>query len=719
MAALIDTSSEQVPSFFASSITSSFTVNDVENRLLIVDVASFQINTTGVTYGSEALTLLGASGRVSRWYMINPPVGTANIIVSFNSSLGAGHMQATCWKNIQQDEPFGEVATATGTGASATLDVEAEEGDIVFHCIGIDTGIADFLTCGESDLISAEDSAGSTCMGNAQYETDEESEVEWAWSSSAAWGCLGVALKAVEEELSLLSMEQGEQMTLASVVIQDLTYTETQLGVGATITYRNGGTAGSERVTVSGHDITVLIAGGTSTATQIKAAVDAHTDANKLVTVTVSGTGSTAQKTCVLATLAGGAAATFASLQIGTILYTAKASGTGGNSIRIRYVNHSSTLSAAASTNDITLTFQNGVTKMSTLMATLRADSACNALVSVSQTDADDVVLVAYASSFTNLAGGAAAVAASVTIQDLKFAWDVTGTAGNGKTISYTTGATAGSEVGTVVGDNYNVQIQNGTSTATQIKTEVESVAAMVPAAGVKASIVVAMSYSDIASGDSITVAGHELVEGVDWDKEIDSETTSANLVAAIDALTEVSASDPENNARIIIEAATAGTAGNSIVVSVDQASPDGLLLDYNGPEEGETSVTLHDGAAAVSGLVVTVPGTGATAQRTVNAQVTAGGVGFGPDAYYKDQAATALTNAFVAFHWMFPSKQLTIVNDETSGAKAVAISFDGTTTHYTLTFGQSLSLGVDSGKYGVWLKYISAAPAYRLEAIG
>ncbi|MBK7338510.1 MAG: hypothetical protein IPJ00_21210 [Saprospirales bacterium] len=77
---------------------------------------------------------------------------------------------------------------------------------------------------------------------------------------------------------------------------------------------------------------------------------------------------------------------------------------------------------------------------------------------------------VSAAPSAVSLVGGVAAAAASAVVQDLTFANDATGTAGNGATVSYTTGATAASEVVTVVGSTVTVQIENGVSTATQIK---------------------------------------------------------------------------------------------------------------------------------------------------------------------------------------------------------------------------------------------------------
>lgn len=84
----------------------------------------------------------------------------------------------------------------------------------------------------------------------------------------------------------------------ASVVIQDLTYTADAAGVDGNniaITYVTGGTAGSEVVTVTDNNINVRIQSAVSTATQIKAAIDAVPAAAALVNITISGTGSNTQ----------------------------------------------------------------------------------------------------------------------------------------------------------------------------------------------------------------------------------------------------------------------------------------------------------------------------------------------------------------------------------------------------------------------------------------
>jgi hypothetical protein len=84
----------------------------------------------------------------------------------------------------------------------------------------------------------------------------------------------------------------------ASLTEQDLTFTWILPGSfnnTSTLEYIGGGIAGSELVTISGQNVTVEIEDGVSTATQIKAALDAVPQVFANITVTISGTASNAQ----------------------------------------------------------------------------------------------------------------------------------------------------------------------------------------------------------------------------------------------------------------------------------------------------------------------------------------------------------------------------------------------------------------------------------------
>lgn len=86
------------------------------------------------------------------------------------------------------------------------------------------------------------------------------------------------------------------------VVVQDLLYVAVPTPVSApSITYTSGGVAGSEVVTVTGTAISIQIASGVSTATQIQTAFNNSSLAKALSYCILSGTGTNAQVSATLA----------------------------------------------------------------------------------------------------------------------------------------------------------------------------------------------------------------------------------------------------------------------------------------------------------------------------------------------------------------------------------------------------------------------------------
>ncbi len=75
-----------------------------------------------------------------------------------------------------------------------------------------------------------------------------------------------------------------------------------------------------------------------------------------------------------------------------------------------------------------------------------------------------------------------AGVQATLTEQDLTFTFNTFGAGENSYTLEYTSGATAGAEVVALSGFDITVQIEDGVSTATQIKTAMEAVSQLASA---------------------------------------------------------------------------------------------------------------------------------------------------------------------------------------------------------------------------------------------
>lgn len=130
---------------------------------------------------------------------------------------------------------------------------------------------------------------------------------------------IGVSLgESLSDHKKTSVLRAGNQVPLcltnegdpASLVKGDLTFTAKDLGPGGnavTIAFITGGTAGSEVVTVNGKAISVSMAGGVSTATQLKAKLDASPAAVALITTTISGTAGNAQAAFVVDNLENGA----------------------------------------------------------------------------------------------------------------------------------------------------------------------------------------------------------------------------------------------------------------------------------------------------------------------------------------------------------------------------------------------------------------------------
>ena len=78
------------------------------------------------------------------------------------------------------------------------------------------------------------------------------------------------------------------------------------------------------------------------------------------------------------------------------------------------------------------------------------------------------------------------------------------GASGNSITLAYTGGATAGAEVVTVTGTAISVQIENGVSTITQVRTAINAsaaAAALVTATGTSATVVATAAATPCAGG--------------------------------------------------------------------------------------------------------------------------------------------------------------------------------------------------------------------------
>lgn len=156
-------------------------------------------------------------------------------------------------------------------------------------------------------------------------------------------------------------------------------------------------------------------------------------------------------------------------------------------------------------------------------------------------------------------------------IQDLTFSAVSAGSAGNSISITYTAGATAGSEMVTVVGSDISVQIEDTVSTATQVKDAIDN--------DVSASALVSVAISGTGS-NAQTIQSQTFLSGgqtagnneVRSDDSPSNATLASRLAAAINSSTssEISGlvSASANGDDVAIECKMPGLIGNCILVS-------------------------------------------------------------------------------------------------------------------------------------------------------
>lgn len=121
-----------------------------------------------------------------------------------------------------------------------------------------------------------------------------------------------------------------------------------------------------------------------------------------------------------------------------------------------------------------------------------------------------------------------------------------------------------------------------------------------------------------------------------------------------------------------------------------------------------------HLNAGDLVSTVNTTPGTVTAATSSAMTGASAGNPGLG---FYTDGSITTLTTSYQYLRFENVMGDLTIVNDDPSGANKLSCSWDGINVHVILAATQSVSFD-KCNKSGIYVKYVTAAPAFRIIAV-
>lgn len=214
-----------------SSLSISFTVTSGNDRILIVRGSRFVAGSgsiSSVTYGGAPLTNLasvefpdlGGDYGAEFWYLLNPSVGTANVVVTPNAT---GHdltFGVDQWNGVHQSTPFGTPVTATGinTSTQPSVTVASATGEMVLGVCAPYFPDTFTITPGAGTTQDWEEENDASNPSAAAASADGASSVTLQWTLNRAsgiyWGVIGAAMKpagagggaAVRSNLALLGV---------------------------------------------------------------------------------------------------------------------------------------------------------------------------------------------------------------------------------------------------------------------------------------------------------------------------------------------------------------------------------------------------------------------------------------------------------------------------------------------------------------------------------
>lgn len=182
-----------------SSTSLAHTVGTSDNRLLLVGISTRDRSVTSVTYSGTPMILVGTinngiDARITIYRLINPPSGTANVVVNFSGSTSKGAViSATSFRGVDQTDPLRTFNSAIGTSTTPSVSISSVAGDLVYDVLSkrnTGTSAPGSSQTERLDLSSGEiRGAGSTAPA-----TTTSTTMSWT-ISSAKWAIGGVAIK--------------------------------------------------------------------------------------------------------------------------------------------------------------------------------------------------------------------------------------------------------------------------------------------------------------------------------------------------------------------------------------------------------------------------------------------------------------------------------------------------------------------------------------------
>ena len=221
------------------------------NRCLVVILQANEqcADPSSIAYAGDAMTKAGSyagagagSTYVGMWYLVNPDLGTNNLVISQQDSSGgsiaANNISIINLTGIDQDNPVRTAGTAAGTGTSSTFDLTTVAGDLCIDAITVDDGPTVTVGANQTSRRNSISAGDFTAVISTEVATTTTTTMSHSWSGSEPSRHVGipfrigrsgdeasVGLDIIQHKTNLVALIAEEQSQLAYTSTDGATWT--------------------------------------------------------------------------------------------------------------------------------------------------------------------------------------------------------------------------------------------------------------------------------------------------------------------------------------------------------------------------------------------------------------------------------------------------------------------------------------------------------------
>jgi hypothetical protein len=211
-----------------ASLTWSHTCTGTGTDGILIVAAGFgetPPNTMSATYNAVAMTAVPSSYKddgvfdgVQLFYMLVPPTGAHNVVVSYSPNPTGCAAGAVSYTGVNQSTPFGTAATASGSSAIASVSVTSAVGELVIGALASDSNNTITINGGTSRW-EVESVGGDTSYSQGDFTGASSVTVRWD-QLNTNWAITGVSLKPVSGGGAAAQVPYQPQYQMAPVMAQ-------------------------------------------------------------------------------------------------------------------------------------------------------------------------------------------------------------------------------------------------------------------------------------------------------------------------------------------------------------------------------------------------------------------------------------------------------------------------------------------------------------------